>query len=37
MNMKRKKKNKFFSSFIEINAMSIILNRPIVILEDICL
>ena len=29
------KENKFFSGFIEINAMSIILNRPIVILEDI--
>ena len=29
------KENKFFSSFIEISAMSIILNRPIVILEDI--
>ena len=27
------KKNKFFSGFIEINAMSIILNRPIIILE----
>ena len=29
------KVNNFFSGFIEINAMSIILNRPIVILEDI--
>ena len=29
------KKNKFFAGFIEINAMSIFLNRPIVILEDI--
>lgn len=29
------KENKFFSGFIEISAMSIILNRPIVILEDI--
>ena len=27
--------SKFFSGFIEINAMSIILNRPIVILEDL--
>ena len=29
------KENKFFSGFIEISAMSIILSRPIVILEDI--
>ena len=29
------KKNKFLAGFIEINAMSIILNRPIIIFEDV--
>ena len=29
------KKDKFFAGFIEINAMSIILNRPIIILENL--
>ena len=34
-NVEKNKENKFFSGFIEISAMSIILNRPIVILENI--
>ena len=29
------KKNGFFAGFIEINAMSILINRPIIILENI--
>ena len=33
--MEKIKEDKFFAGFIEINAMSIILNRPIIILENL--